>query len=233
MPVATKGSQAHMQAAVAEPQALNAAIVEQLPQLQGRRIDWVSPVERTEYKEYFSGPFLDVLGLSALRSELRKFWPPRGPQWDALAKVGDRGVLLVEAKAHYSETPRPDRCKASPASRQHISSSLERVRNSVGVPTMVPPWTEDNYQVANRLAHLWWLREQGVDAHLVFLGFTESPDWPRDPLDPQGWSAHVAPILRELGLPIAHELAQCTAVVSLPAPANVTPAVQPMMTLEI
>jgi hypothetical protein len=206
----TKGSKRHMQDAVAErADALAESIGETLPELRGRRLTWVSPLAANGYEEFYDEAFLGALGLGAHRSALGEFWPSGGPNWDALATVEgpEGGVVLVEAKAHVGETPDPDRCLAkSPRSLALIEASLLRARAYFGVPDTAPRWTEHHYQVANRLAHLWWLHvECRVPTWLVLLGFTDSSDW-RDPLTPDGWRSQVAATLVKLGMPEKHPL---------------------------
>ena len=216
---ATKGSQRHMQDAVAlRQQELRLAVGEALPDLAAATASWVSPLEAADYKEFFDGPFLDVLGLQSHRDALRSFWPRRGPQWDALSHVNDEGVLLVEAKAHLGETPRPDCSKATASSRAVISQRLSEVRTALRVPANASPWIDDHYQIANRIAHLWWLHEvRRVPAWLVFLGFTHSPDWPTDAFSEDSWRRQVAGAFRELGLPASHALVSRIGIAAMPA----------------
>ncbi len=95
-------------------------------------------------------------------------------------------MLLVEAKAHVGETPTPDMSAAAdPRSVALVASAMLRTRKHLGVSTASPAWTSHHDQVANRIAHLYWLNEVcGVPAWLVFLGFTESRGWPGWPGNP-------------------------------------------------
>jgi hypothetical protein len=199
-------------------QGLAQAIGRALPDLSTQRLRWVSPVQRDDYREFHDGAFLDAVGLGSHRSALRRFWPAGGPRWDALATTSQEGVVLVEAKAHLGETPRLDRCRASSrVSRTLIERSFQQAREDLAVPAQVTPWTDDNYQTANRLAFLWWLSvERSVPAWLVFLGFTDSPDW-TDPLSPGSWSETMSAAFKSLGLPDGHGLSDRVCVVSMPA----------------
>jgi len=208
-----------MQDAVASrQQALAQAIERALPNLSTRRLRWASPLQADDFREFRDGAFLDAVGLGSHRSALRAFWPAGGPVWDALAVTEQGGVVLVEAKAHLSETPKRDRCKASsPRSRALIEKSLRQVREDLSVPDRAVPWTEANYQIANRLAYLWWLNfERRVPAWLVILGFTDSPDW-SDPLSPTSWAETMSTAFASLGLPDSHGLAGQVGVASMPA----------------
>jgi hypothetical protein len=102
------------------------------------------------------------------------FWPARGPVWDALG-VGPNGMrVLVEAKAHISEIA-ADGTGASAPSKKVINAAFDQVKLALKVDKNAD-WTGPLYQHANRLAHLWWLRQQGEDAHLVFLYFVNADD---------------------------------------------------------
>ena len=134
-------------------------------------IEWVSPLEPKSYAEYSDGKFLDAIGRPELRDALSKFWPSGGPVWDGLGLGGDPGhaVFLLEAKAHLPELFSSGTGAGGP-SLELIRASMERVQHSLGVRSEMD-WTGCFYQYANRLAHLWWLREQGVNAYLVYVYF--------------------------------------------------------------
>jgi hypothetical protein len=219
-----KGSKRYMQDAVADrPNELGLAIGEALPALQAQRLTWVSPLPEHAYKEFKDGTFLEAVGQGVHGGSLREFWPSGGPNWDALATVDVEGggVVLVEAKAHVGETPKVDRSRAGPESVARIASSMARTRSYLGVPRGSPSWPEHHYQVANRIAHLWWLNEVcGVPTWLVFLGFTDSRGWlgwPGNPLSPSGWRVQVAGWMSNLGLPKAHPLADRIGVATMKA----------------
>jgi hypothetical protein len=55
-------------------------------------------------------------------------------------------------------------------------NSLAETQQKLGVAGKTPAdWCGRLYQSANRLAHLSWLREQGVKTWLVHLLFTDDP----------------------------------------------------------
>jgi len=156
---------------------LSQAIIAATPSIpRNAQIQWVSPLQKDKYREYWDGNFLDVLGLGAFRPQLADFWPKGGPHWDALAKVeqsGNPGVILVEAKAHPTEIYNERGTGASPESRKTIEASLQRTCEWLKVP-YGPIWTGSLYQSANRLAHLFFLREVvKVDAWLVNIYFLD------------------------------------------------------------
>jgi len=141
-------------------------------------IAWLSPLGCDDYAEYRDGSFLRVLGLEHLAGELRDFWPARGPQWDALGRTDAGHVLLVEAKAHIGEFCSPP-SQASDASLRQICDALAHTARAMGVSAeSAAGWHRHFYQYTNRLAHLRWLREQAVDAKLVFVNFIHDDDMP-------------------------------------------------------
>lgn len=166
--VARKGSLAWMQALVERhPDRLNAAIATSLG-VEAGGIEWVSPLREDECAEYRDAAFLDRLRITLDIHPLQAFWPAGGPQWDALARTRT-GVLLVEAKAHLRELR--SACAAGERSLARIRTSLAAVKRAIGADPNAD-WTASYYQYANRLAHLYLLRElNGVDAELILLCF--------------------------------------------------------------
>jgi hypothetical protein len=130
-------------------------------------IEWRSPLRDDEHAEYRDGSWLTRIGHPALETELKSFWPTRGPQWDALAVTTSGRVIIVEAKAHLAELKSP-RSAAGPASAAVIQTALNSTKAHFGVPEAAD-WADTYYQYANRLAHLFFLRQHGVKAELVYL----------------------------------------------------------------
>jgi hypothetical protein len=165
------------------------------------QIQWVSPVQEMQYREYWDNAFLNILGLGAFRQQLADFWPKGGPHWDALAKVehaGKTGAVLVEAKAHPTEIYNKNGSGASLESRRTIEASLRRTCEWLKVP-YEPTWIGGLYQSANRIAHLYFLREvAGVDAWLVNIYFVD--DLRYKPTTRDEWTPAIANVKAELGI---------------------------------
>jgi hypothetical protein len=161
---------------------LNAALLSADPDI-GSAIEWVSPVEGDDFREYWDKAALDVLGFSSLAPALNEFWPAGGPHWDALARVTTSqgpGVVLVEAKSYPEEAYGPG-TRASQASRARIEASLRQVKEALGVSADVD-WLGSRYQAANRLAFLWFFQQHQVPAWLVnlyFVGDSSTRSTPR------------------------------------------------------
>ena len=136
----------------------------------GRQIEWVSPLAKHNHEEYRDTAFLKALGLSEYSSTLADFWPAKGPQWDALGKIPDQTILLVEAKANIPEIL--STCKArSPKSLDQISKSVKATQQYLNVQWSAC-WLENFYQYANRISHLYFFREIcGINAQLIFIYF--------------------------------------------------------------
>lgn len=201
----SKGSLRWIQQAIGDRwEALDQPILAKLNGARG--IDWRSPLERDDFAEYRDGEFLDRIGLGHLRSALKEFWPERGPQWDALG-VSDRGdVLLVEAKAHVNEMCSPG-TGASEASRDKISASLAACADKLGAKPNRAQWTDFFYQLANRLAHLQFLRDNGVPAYLVLVNFLNDADM-KGPTSPEAWEAAYEVAYHVMGLRKRHALSR-------------------------
>ena len=168
----------------------------------GCAIDWKSPLEAKRFTEYRDADFLRVLGLDRLGAQLLDYWPTRGPVWDALATIRSDettlGYVLVEAKSYVGEMESD--CKAtSQASISKIDAALKRTQHWLGANQEID-WKKGLYQSANRLAHLYFLREiAGLDAWLVNLCFV-GDDPPRH-TSPAEWRDGLAESKRRLGLP--------------------------------
>ena len=195
--VKLSGSQRWLQVAVNScPSVINSAI-----RNAGIRLDepivWNSPLDSDDFAEYMDAAFLDRLGVSLDQRGLRDFWPNLGPRWDGLARSGD-SVLLIEAKANVSEL-NSSPCGAQLASRAKIRAALNETRDFLKVKSDTD-WTRCFYQYANRLAHLYLLRElNGCDAYLVFVYFVD--DDSTEPVSQIGWHAAIALAKAHLGLP--------------------------------
>ena len=164
-----------------------------------------------DFAEYRDGDFLDKLGVSLNDVPLNEFWPPRGPQWDALGKTDGGQVILVEAKAHVEEMVSA-RAQASEESRALIRESLRSVKRHVKSRSPAR-WQTSFYQYNNRLAHLYLLRHlNGIDAFLVNLHFLNADEMASDrtvvPKTVDEWKAAITLQERFLGIRPGHELSR-------------------------
>lgn len=170
------------------------------------KITWRSPLVDDDYAEYRDKDFLECIELGHLRHDLAEFWPARGPQWDALGTF-DGGCVIVEAKAHLPEFISPP-TQAGPGSRKLIDQSLLKLSTALGA-TQRNNWAGKYYQYTNRLAHLWWLREKGINAHLLLVGFIGDTDM-RGPVKADEWTQAYADAESYLGIPTQTQLSNYT-----------------------
>lgn len=199
-----KGSLRWVQQMLARcPNAIDTAVRTALEMSSNSSIDWRSPRADDDQAEYRDADFLEKLGLERFSVDLKTFWPARGPQWDALGVASDGKVILVEAKAHVGELA--SNCDAGERSRNTIDGSLKAAKDFYGAAKSAD-WASGYYQYANRLAHLMFLRQRGVDAHLVFIYFLNDRDV-RGPTSAIGWADVIDDCHVRLGLQ-RHSLAE-------------------------
>jgi hypothetical protein len=167
-------------------------------------IKWLSPLASDEFAEYRDASFLKLIGHVNLEPALKKFWPARGPQWDALGQTSQGDILLVEAKAHVAEMCSPATA-ASPDSRSRIDASLNEVAKQLNASPGHGSWSEFFYQIANRIAHLHFLRAQGVPSWLVFVNFIGDKEM-GGPTTPEAWEAAYQVAFHVMGLRKDHPL---------------------------
>jgi len=149
---------------------LNKLIKSKLNDLKNADIIWTSPIENDDFAEYRDNDFLIKVGLDPLAIQLDKFWPARGPQWDALAKTNSGQVILVEAKANIPEIV-SQKTSAKNKSKCLIDYSLNETKHFLNINNDTN-WSGKFYQYTNRLAHLYFLREKcNKSAFLINIYF--------------------------------------------------------------
>ena len=172
--IAERGSQKWVQHLVnGASEQLDRAIAGSLTVPLKQPIEWLSPLRVASYAEYRDTAFLECLGLSHHAASLQGFWPLSGPRWDALGRAGNR-YFLVEAKANIPELISD--CQASAThSREMIAAAMRCTQQWLGAHPRID-WLTGFYQYANRLAHLYFMREIAKeDAYMVFLYILNDP----------------------------------------------------------
>jgi len=179
----------------------------QVPALEGAfdgKVTWLSPMPDDDWAEYSDAAFLDRLGVSLGHRPLEDFWPKRGPVWDGLATSAAGDLILVEAKSHIREMVSPP-SQASPASKAVIEAAMAEVKAHLKVDPSID-WTGRFYQYANRLAHLYLLRElNGLPAWLLFIHFVGDSEM-EGPETREEWEGAIQVMKLVLGLPKRHAL---------------------------
>ena len=156
------GSQLQIQIAVSRRQGeLSRATAGAIGAPSRSSLVWKSPLEEDRFAEYRDDAFLRVVGLEHLTQSLAAFWPPGGPCWDGLARIETAGILsgvvLVEAKS-YPQEMEGIGCRAKGRSRDQIQRALRAAQKWFGVPESAD-WSGPLYQFANRMSHVYFLRE--------------------------------------------------------------------------
>ena len=189
----------------------------------GRSINWIAP--DSDGKEIRDALWPIVLPGPTPQDD--GFWPAGGPVWDAAGIVGgggDRGfgVVLIEAKAHAAELLSPRMKPSSYAVDEQRRAAVDEAKLAYGVDPSVS-WTLTYYQLANRLAFLYYLRmrrkQQAWLVNLYFYG-DSFPSGGKDvvgPTDPSGWYEPISEAKRALGLGVDHPLRDYVTDVFLPA----------------
>ena len=198
---ALRGSQRWLQIAVNRcPDVIDQAISRAMGLGQDETIEWLSPLESEGFIEYRDQAFLERLGINPRHRKLSDFWPRRGPVWDGLAQTSAERSLLIEAKANLPEFD-SNPTGASGRSLTKIQKALDETRSFLRVKSETD-WTSCFYQYANRLAHLYFLRElNGIDAALVFVYFTGDTTVPGvDTVTREGWEAAIRLATNHLGI---------------------------------
>lgn len=188
-------------------------------------LEWIAPTGPQDPRE-LRDEFWAEIGLGGPSPQDARWWPARGPVWDAVARVhgadGEVGGVVVEAKGRINEVSAGG-CKATGASLEKIRAAFSDVQADLGIPTDVG-WLRAYYQMANRLAFLWFARRRGEERPLwlvwiYFLGehYPTATALSVGPRDESDWAPAIQAAKDELGLLAQHELSQFQATVFLPA----------------
>ncbi|HLF53239.1 hypothetical protein [Flavobacterium sp.] len=154
---------------------------------------WI-PKNSQNDKEAELKTFLTLSHNTQLGAEIQNWWleictpQTRTPNWDLVSTCtinGKPGILLVEAKAHTQELNGGSKGKsiseeASGNSKENhkkigiaineANTNLENVISGISISR------DKCYQFSNRVAHAWWLANQGIPVVLLYLGFLNSED---------------------------------------------------------
>lgn len=142
-----------------------------------------------ELKDFLLEHFRSELG-----ADIRKWWlttstpKTRTPNWDLVSTCiinNQKGVLLVEAKAHHDELNGESKGKPlsnyatfnSKANHVKIGLAIEEANAGINIVRSGVSISRDKcYQLSNRVAHAWWLAKHDIPVVLVYLGFLNAED---------------------------------------------------------
>lgn len=155
-------------------------------------IEWLSPVSNDEHAEYYDIEFLERLGIdnNKLKVPLKEFWPSSGPRWDGLGKTNTNKYFIIEAKAHIEEAVDYSSGATAIKSINLIEKSIEEAKNFYS-DNQSAYWQKPFYQYANRLAHLYYLKElNDLNVFVIFIYFCNAPDVAK-PTNKEEWNGHI------------------------------------------
>jgi hypothetical protein len=152
----------------------------------GKVIEWLDFASGNDEEYNLANPTKiklpdhEIVGIDFLKNERldlvmkwKSFWPQTGNQqnWDAVGRMEIDGIenwLLIEAKAHIEEIKSD--CGAKEPALSKINSALKTAFDHFG---LLPnhDLKKGYYQYANRIAVLYFLRENGIPAKLLFIYF--------------------------------------------------------------
>ena len=88
---------------------------------------------------------------------------------------------------------------------QNPASGLDELADHLGANKARAPWAVHFYQLANRLAHLHFLRRHDVPAWLILVGFLGDRDM-KGPSSIEAWEAAYDVAFHVMGIPRKHAL---------------------------
>ena len=97
------------------------------------------------------------------------------PNWDLVSKCeigGQRGLILVEAKAHTEESKTAGKGAGNVENDCQIGTAISAANSALN--SVLPGWAltkDSHYQLCNRFAWAWKLGTLGIPTILVYLGF--------------------------------------------------------------
>jgi hypothetical protein len=117
------------------------------------------------------------------------------PNWDIVSTAtidGNRGLVLVEAKAHDTEMKRGGKPPGRAENDARIETACTEASRSLN--SILDGWSlsvKSHYQLCNRFAWAWKIASLGVPVVLVYLGFigaTEMTDQGIPFVDADHWN---------------------------------------------
>jgi len=142
--------------------------------------------KEAQLKDFLKYNFSPQLSTAIVKWWLHKY--ATTPNWDLISTCtinGKRGILLVEAKAHWDELDKESHEKslkkeASTDSIKNHDKIAEAINEANTFIKKTHPQlniSRDNcYQLSNRIANAWWLANHGIPVVLVYVGFLNCND---------------------------------------------------------
>jgi hypothetical protein len=167
-------------------------------------INWISPLQEYDYEECklnSNKPNLSVLKICKKHMD---FWPSGQPQWDAIGFVPSepKTIILVEAKAHLGEMNSSCTAKSDKSKKlieNTIKETYENLTHDKNNKFDKDIWMRKYYQLGNRLAFLYKLKENGHNVKLVLLNIVNDPTHEKDKQVPEEkWKKHYKEVFNKM-----------------------------------
>ena len=168
-----------------------------------------------DFSNDITEPDKELVGLSfldkepnyqAVISKWKEEWPQTGNSmnWDLVGYTIRNDIktwILIEAKAHIGELI--NNCGAGPESLKKIEKALKITAYNIGTEILKDcPWTNNFYQLANRIYVLDLLKRNQINAKLINIYFMgDKIDKSRlSPKDKKTWELEISKMKKYLNI---------------------------------
>jgi hypothetical protein len=168
-----------------------------------------------DFSNDITEPDKELVGLSfldkepnyqAVISKWKEEWPQTGNSmnWDLVGYTIHNDIktwILIEAKAHIGELI--NNCGAGPESLKKIEKALKITAYNIGTEILKDcPWTNNYYQLANRIYVLDLLKRNQINAKLINIYFMgDKIDKSRlSPKDKKTWELEISKMKKYLNI---------------------------------
>jgi len=166
------------------------------------KIQWLSPLASDEYRELMTPNIPNACINMNIKPPFKKedldFYPWRGLHWDATGIEESGTLILVEAKAHLSETNDGGSGATHPKSIKTINTSMSDTFNYYKRGGEYPEeiWFKKHFQLGNRLTIVHKLNEKGISTKLVLLNIVN--DGTHIKTTAEEWNDHYKMLFTEM-----------------------------------
>lgn len=188
-----KGSQRCMLELISSPDFLIKinSLIQNTGAIISKNDNWF-PLGLNDPREAELKDFLRQNWNANLGNEITNWWlavvnaNSRTPNWDFVSTChinGQKGILLVEAKAHRTELEtsgkklKKDASDNSKRNHSRIGEAINEAKVEINKNFAGVTISRDKcYQLSNRVAHAWWLAKHDIPVVLLYLGFLNAEE---------------------------------------------------------
>lgn len=137
-------------------------------------LDFPSDINRLSLDREWKGiDFLPQQQQENLKSKWEKYWTGNTQHWDGIIlhrSEGKEEWIIVEAKAHLKEIRSDCGAKENSKNEAKIKNAFAQTQKEFSI-NMNNNWLKNYYQLANRLAFINFLLDNGINASLLNIYF--------------------------------------------------------------